>query len=145
MKKWIVCADRVGAVVYDWKRGEGSLQEIARFSHPEGALDDKSLVSDKAGRMLNRGDGARQAYAPKHEATEIEFQKFARQIGTYLESAGYKKEFDRLVLAAEPRTLGILKQELGLHANGGSTEFLNNELTHFKLAELKEYLNSHNL
>jgi len=50
-----------------------------------------------------------------------------------------------LTLSAEPRTLGVLKQELGPHAKKDSTQFLNHELTHFSTSELKDYLTSHRL
>ena len=140
MKKWIVCADRVGAVVYDWKKGVNSLTEITRLVHPKGSSSSRDLVSDKPGRTLNRANSARNVLVPKNEATEIELHKFAKTIGEFLEEAGYNKKFDSLTLSAEPHTLGVIKKELGQHSSTSSTKFLNYELTKLSIAELKDFL-----
>lgn len=67
---------------------------------------------------------------------------FANEIATYLDNALQDGEFDRLVLAAAPEMLGLLRQRLSNEVKGVLLADLAKDLTHVTLEDLPAHLSN---
>ncbi len=56
-------------------------------------------------------------------------QRFTERLGGAVSRAALEKQFDRLILAAPPRTLGILRKSLSSHATERVIAELDKDLT----------------
>jgi protein required for attachment to host cells len=120
MRVRIVVADQAEARFYDVEPPGTTLQVSGRLLDPSARLHERELVSDRPGRVFDRAPTAgerRGAVAhhdtggersARHEATVV----FVRRIVEQLEQAYQHGRFERLVLMAEPRVLGMLRAAL---------------------------------
>jgi protein required for attachment to host cells len=120
MRIRIVVADQAEARFYDTESADPHLRASGHLSNPDARLHERDLVSDRPGRVFDRATppGGRRG-AVSHHATGGErtahrrtAEGFARRIALELQSALREGQFDRVVLMANPRFLGMLRQEL---------------------------------
>lgn len=95
------------------------LLELERMECPDAHRHPRELTTDLTGRnsgatrgrfgprIVNR-HGANSDYDPR----TVEVQRFARQLAARLERLARSEPIERLVLIAEPRFLGLLREEL---------------------------------
>jgi protein required for attachment to host cells len=115
----IVVAGRAEALFFDVDAA-GTLTAAGHMTDDKARLRDRSLVSDRPGRVFDhappatgrRGavahhgaDGENSAH--KHQATV-----FARRIGTVLDQDRRRNRFQRVALVAAPGFLGLLRESL---------------------------------
>jgi protein required for attachment to host cells len=111
-RTWIVVAHRAGARIFAADaRGKG-LERVSSLEHPAGKLKNREIDSDKQGRAFDRQGAGRHAYTREQEPTEHLATQFAKQIAGFLEDARTAQKYERLVLVAEPRFLGLLRAAL---------------------------------
>jgi protein required for attachment to host cells len=72
----------------------------------------RELASDRPGRSFDSEGQGRHAMGQPVDAHEQERIRFAKTVATRIDEARKKDRFDRLVLVAEPRFLGHLRQGL---------------------------------
>jgi len=116
----IIVANESAALLYDLKDPEKGLQFAGRISDPRARLHDRDLVSDRPGRRPDhapvqsgrRGASPHHATAGEHDAHEHVIETFARQVAHELEAARIAGRFDRLVIMAGPKFLGMLRAVL---------------------------------
>jgi protein required for attachment to host cells len=134
---WVVTADRAGARLIarnrDKPEGYDLIEEVA---HPEGRLRDSELETDRPGRASERGGGIGHAMAHDHVAVT-----FARSIAAKLQHARTDGLFDRLVLAAEPRFLGMLREALDVPTTKCVVGSVSKNLQRVSLGDLDRHLN----
>jgi len=110
---WVVVADEYQAIFYARKRKFSPLEQVSSL-HNESARDKTgALLADKGGRSFDSfGQGrhtmAREKASPKTQVAVAFAKKVAEGIG----EARRQGEFDRLVIIAAPRFLGILRRAL---------------------------------
>jgi protein required for attachment to host cells len=112
MSKWVVVASRDGARIFSTPTLKGQLQLVLEIKNPEGKLKNRELVSDKHGNTHDRGAVTQHAYAREQDPREHIMQVFFRELAKRLGYEQSQKNFDGLVLIAEPHTLGVLRTEL---------------------------------
>jgi len=94
--------------------GCGSVQ------NPQAGLKDIDLESDRPGRRFGGSSGVRHGgvqqghhHGVGERSTERHgLSKFAKNIAKRIDAERLKREFDRLILIAPPKMLGLLRQEL---------------------------------
>jgi protein required for attachment to host cells len=107
---WIVIADSDRARILKVQQ-LGILIQVDCLHDPLGRFKEQDLTSDLSGK------GHSKAMTSRHmEPTTYPHQKellaFAKRLSSYLEKARQAKAYMNLYLAAEPRLLGILRQQL---------------------------------
>jgi protein required for attachment to host cells len=102
----------------------------------------RDLKSDHPGRAFDTGSGARHAMEPRHDPHRYEKEHFARQVAQVINDAARRKEFQRLVLVAPPKTLGDLRAELDDHARRLVVGEVPHDLIRTPLPELRHHLAS---
>ncbi|WP_395019405.1 host attachment protein [Dongia sp.] len=139
---WLVVADGQRATVYH-NSGPGKGLEIIRGlgGHQE-VPPSREIVSDAPGRNRGVGGGA----APMDGGAnphELEEKRFTESLAEEVNRAALAKQFDRLILAAPPRTLGILRKSLSSHATGRVIAELDKDLTKASRDDLAAQIDGH--
>jgi protein required for attachment to host cells len=83
---------------------------------------------------------ASHARKPETAPKRVEVEKSARELATHLKSALDVHVFDRLVLAAPPKFLGILRAVIAHALTQHIEAFVSNDLTHYARRQVKEHL-----
>lgn len=107
---WILIANRTGARVVEKQGPQLSLLET--IDHENGRLRDRDIDSDRQGRSFDRMGASRHALSNEESAHEHDARMFARELARRLHDERLKHSFERLVLVAEPRFLGYLREAL---------------------------------
>ncbi len=109
---WVVAADSSRAKILESPNRVGPLVEIHDLQHPESRVKNRDLDADEPGRSFDSGGQGRHAMEPGTEAKEVEAERFAKQLADFLKENSDHGRFERLVLAAPPGFLGLLRESL---------------------------------
>lgn len=153
MKLRIVVADEANARFYDLERrmdlqpGRGILQVSGSLADPAAHLHDRDFNSDRPGRKDDhaalsggrRGATAHHGVGGGQRPRQREAALFAQQIATRLEEDRARGAPEHLVLVAEPRFLGLLREALPAAMRQLVTEEIHKDLVH----EPAEHLQAH--
>ena len=109
---WVVVAESSRARILSTESVQEPLTEIAALDRPEARMREHELTSDTPSRAYVSGGTRRHGTAEPVSWHEQYVERFAREVGEHLEAARQAGRFDRLILAAPPRFLGLLREEL---------------------------------
>ena len=107
----VVVADEHEARFYDVKSLRAPMHLTASLEDGAARLHDKDLESDKPGRAVG-ANGVRSAMDGERSTKKQYISRFARHIARAIEAARRHHQFDRLVLIAAPRMLGLIRPHL---------------------------------
>lgn len=138
-RTWIVLADAATARIYEPQAGRRDWKLIAELTHPESRAKESELGTDKPGRV-KQSTGSRAAMEPPTPRKEVEIEKFARQIAKALDDALVRKAYDRLVLAAPPEFVGVLRELLPKRVQECIEATVEKDYLHLDLPEARERL-----
>jgi protein required for attachment to host cells len=137
---WVVVCHRAGARILEHK-GQ-TLRLLHEVVHASGRLKDRQLVSDRPGRGHDRKGPGGHAFGSEQSPHDHDAESFAREIAGQLETGRLAKRFERVVLVAEPRFLGLLRGSLDHVTSTKVAATLSKDLAHIPSAELHTHLNS---
>lgn len=109
---WILVAHRAGARLFENTGPGKGLKLLEQIDHPEGRLKNVEINSDKPGRAFDSFGGGRHSMSKEHEPKEQMAIQFAKSLGELLDKGRARNQFSKLVLVAEPRFLGELRNTL---------------------------------
>lgn len=109
---WVLLANGAEARVLVGKGSGNGLEELpgADFSGPH--RSGTELFSDRPGRSFDSHGQGRHALEPGSTAADQEREVFLRKLSHWLGAELEKGAFDRLVIAAAPKALGLLRRSL---------------------------------
>lgn len=107
--RWIVVAHRTGAQIFENVGPGKGLRRVRDVDHPEGRLRDRDIDTDRPGMARDPHVSGMTGFQRQQSAHERDAQRFATELGEILLAARNEHLFDRVVLVAEPRFLGILR------------------------------------
>jgi protein required for attachment to host cells len=139
---WILVAHDAGARVFE-SRGPGKgIDLVETIEHPEGRMRDRDIDSDRPGRSFRKdsGDPRRAAMSRKEGPHDRAVSNFARALTDKLQQARMENQYERLVLVAPPRLLGLLRSSLDGPTAQLVVGSLDKDLASSKEAELIEHL-----
>lgn len=87
--------------------------EIESRESPSRRLTNRDLKSDASGRNYKGQGPAAHGVQPRSDAHDLAEEQFVAQWVKILDQARAKKRFDQLLLVADPRTLGRLRERMG--------------------------------
>lgn len=108
---WVVVAESSRARIFSMDRPSNSLQELEGLTNPDMRMQQQDLTSDRPGRSHN-SQGVRHALQTEVDPRHEEAIRFAKRIAERVEQGRTTGKFDRLLLAAPPEFLGLLRQHL---------------------------------
>lgn len=109
---WILVADAARARLFDWSQRDAELLEIADYANPEGRSPGQHPVHGRLPRTQESVGSAHHAIEPRTTLREKHAQQFALMLGKVLLRGRLEERYDRLVLMAPPRFMGILRSSL---------------------------------
>lgn len=109
---WIVVADAARARLFGRKKKFSPMEELDTLLHPESRLRRDELVTDRPGQVQESHGHGESANEPTSDPKDVEAETFARELADKLSHARVEGRFDHLVLVADPRFLGRLRQRL---------------------------------
>jgi protein required for attachment to host cells len=110
--EWIVVADNTRALIFARSPRSITPHLVEAIGHAAGRAQDKDLRSDKMGRVGRDGQAGGQAYEPKTSPADVEAERFAKELGDYLNTQFGRGRFGALSLVMPPKMLGRVKSEL---------------------------------
>jgi len=139
---WIAVADGSRSKVFRVAgRGRLKLESETVVPHPPS----REINADRPGRTFDSTGQGRHAKEPPtdpHDKAEADFlHGLARQLG----AAHERKAFDRLVVVAPPRALGILRDAYPKQLAKAVTREIAHDLTGFEAPALEDYLKGHEI
>jgi protein required for attachment to host cells len=114
----IVVADERQANFFDTLNPNGPLTPRGTLQNAKAGLKDTDLETDRAGRKYGGSTGASSQHGHHHgvdgeRSTERhDIELFAKEVAHRIDSGRNNREFDKLMLIAPPKMLGLLRQSL---------------------------------
>ena len=137
---WVLLADEGRARVLERHGDEGDLVQVAQWADDAARADEADLRAGPSGRRAGGGAagarGSGSGAQPTGHMTdsagvsrlEHEAELFARRVADELERAAAAQRFDALVVAAAPKFLGRLRQQLSPQVAARVTRELDKDL-----------------
>lgn len=147
---WTLVCDSARARLFETRDKDPSWDLLEVFNHDESRSKASELVGDHLGQRSSQGASVHHnALAPASSPKDVEKGHFVHTLVTMLDRAIRSKRFDRWVLVAPPRVLGMLKNELTPELQKHLMATVDKDLTHLDapgLAErLRETVREHSL
>lgn len=141
-KTWILVAHDAGARLFENEGPGKGIELIEELDHPEGRERDRDFDSDRPGRSFrkNSADPRRAAMSRSETPHERAVSDFARTLAQKLQHGRTSNRYDRLVLVAPPRFLGLLRSSLDGPTARLVVGSLDKDLAAHKESELLEHL-----
>ncbi len=139
-RTWILIADGAQArIAYNDGPGHGvtlAHEETFRGRNVAG----RDIMADRPGRAFDTAGQGPHAMEPHTDPREVEKRRFLREMAALLDEAAKRDSFDRLILVAPPKALGMLREELSdaLHKRLGGE--LDKDLTQVPVQKLAAHL-----
>jgi protein required for attachment to host cells len=113
MSLWILVSDASRATLYAAEKRGHDWHVVDSYTHPESRLKDSELTSTEPGHSAkSKGSARHTALEPDTDPKQSEMEHFAEQLADVLTAGTMLKSYDRLVLAAPPHFLGLLRKHL---------------------------------
>jgi len=115
MKKtitWILIADGSHARMLENTGPGKGLKQIQGLDFSIPAMQAKDIMADRPGRSFASAGTGRSAMEPKTDPVEHREANFVKSMAEMLEKKHQEGAFDRLVIAAEPVALGVIRKAL---------------------------------
>ena len=137
---WILSANRSSASLFESDWPGKSMRRLQDIPHPQGRMQNQDIDTDKPGRVFDSFGEGRHSTSPKQEPTEHIAQQFALELAEMLNKGRLTNTYDKLVLIAEPKFLGVLRAALDKNTESLVSQTVNKELLDIKEQDLAEYL-----
>jgi len=137
---WIVVAESSRARIYGTEAADGALIELADLVHPASRLHEQDLTADLPGSTQDRQGGQRHTVEDTTDIKSHEAEEFAREIGMVLNAGYTDKHFRKLILAAPPKFLGLLRKQLSGETLKAVSREVDKNLLHEAPQDLKNYI-----
>ena len=108
----IVVADERQASFFDAVTPKAPMTERGSLHNEKGGKKDSDLETDRPGRRFGGTDGHHHGVTGEKSTVQHELTLFAKEVARKIEVDRARNEFDRLVLVAGPKMLGLLRQSL---------------------------------
>ncbi len=134
----IVVADERQANFFDAFNPNGPLTARGSIQNPKAGLKDTDLETDRPGRRFGGGNGVAHGSGTQqghHHGVDGErsterhdVELFAKEVAQRIDTGRTRKEFDKLMLIAPPKMLGLLRQSLPNHSQALVTEEITKDI-----------------
>ena len=112
MRMRILLADQREANFFETEGPRAPLNWLAKLENEEARLQDRELETDKPGRSAGPGGTTRHALDGERSRRRQQQVRFAKRIAQEIEAARVDESFDRLLVIAGPRMLGLIREAL---------------------------------
>ena len=137
---WILVADRSRAkLLHQLSGGQGPYPTLSCWSHEAGRLQPWERDAEEPGRIIHPA-GYASAVEPHEDRDHVEARRFAKELVDHLELSRQEHRFDRLLVIAPPKFLGVLRQSWTPSLEAMIDGEWNEDLAGFSEADLQRRL-----
>lgn len=140
MKTLIVVANRTNARLLRCDGPGRALEIVGELEHPEGRKANRDMDTDRPGRAYDRHGPGRHAMEKEQSTRERSAADFARAIARAIETARNDAVFEDVVLVADPRFLGMLRDSLDPVTSRMVRGTVRRDLAHLEPRDLPPHL-----
>ncbi len=108
----VIVADAARARVFTRAKKFSPLEEQAVLTHPEARLRRQDLVSDRPGTVHESKAYGESPAGETTDPKDHEVEVFAGEIAQHLGQQRIERDPEGLIVVAEPRVLGLIRQKL---------------------------------
>lgn len=129
---WLIVADEAVAHIFQWQGASRRLEEVETLTHPAAHAQEADLRRDAQGRMSGHGARTMTSVTSSAGLDQVhgEAIEFARRVAERLGRAQSEGRFQQLTIAAAPRFLGLLRQQLAPQVTALVREEVDKDLVH---------------
>jgi protein required for attachment to host cells len=106
---WALVANGGQARIVEMCRKPYQFRQVAELVSDAQHLTSKDLVSDASGRVYHTQGPGTHAMQPRSDPHEAAESQFTRNLADKLDKAANLDRFDRLLIVADPKTLGRMR------------------------------------
>jgi protein required for attachment to host cells len=142
-RTWILMAHRSGAKIFSSMGYGHDLRQLKNFDFPEGRLRDQEIDTDDKGRRNSSVAGRRNSGGglDKHEGAATHIARvFVHELVEHLRKGRVNHLYERLILVAEPRFLGVLRSQLDKETAKKVTGSFHHNYIDLPVNDLSDYL-----
>lgn len=140
MKIRIVVANETEANFLAMDAPRSPLQWLSKLANESARLHERDLETDRPGTSFDRVGPGRHSVGGERSTQRHHQERFAKRIVDELERARTNHEFDRLVLMAEPRMLGLLRDAMPETSRSTVVAELAKDLVHLDAEAIRGYI-----
>ena len=137
---WVVVADAARARIFSIDSAKSPLSALDQLVSPEAKLHERDYKTDRPGRVYDIQGEGRHAVGSHTGPKEQEAMRFAAEVVDYLEDGRVGRQFDHLILVAEPRFLGLLRKAVKPPLEQTITLEVNKDLSKASEKEIRTHL-----
>ena len=137
---WILSANRSNASLFESDWPGKSMRRLQDISHPKGRLQNKDINTDKPGRSFDSTGQGRHSMGSDQDPIDHVAQQYASELAELLNKGRLSNAYEKLVLIAEPKFLGILRAALDKNTALLVVQSVNKELLDLKEEDVGKYL-----
>lgn len=136
LNTWVLMADSGKALIEQYQGPNSPLSLIEKKQHD--LPPSREISATKRGRMYDAGPNQKSAMEHPTDPKEHEKHMFVKEVADYLDS--HHREFDRLVIAAAPQTLGELRANLSKQVLKKTDGQIDKDLTNMPEPDQRKHL-----
>lgn len=141
-KTLLVVADRTKAKLFMKTAYSSPFKLMEEVENLEGRKKDGEINSDGPGKRFQMGRRWLNPLTASQRPAEHALEKFVKSVVDHLMRLHNSGHFDRLIVAAEAHTLGILRKSLKKHKSLPEVEEVKKDLMHCSENDIVSHLDS---
>ena len=134
---WVLVANSGQARILELRRKPYQFQQVTELVSEAQHLTNKELVSDASGRVYHTQGPGTHSMNPRSDPHENAEEQFGRSLAQKLDKASRLARFDHLVVIADPKTMGRLRQQMNKTLAGKVVHELALDLVGLPLPQLE--------
>jgi protein required for attachment to host cells len=141
-KYWVLVANSGQARILEMQRKPYEFHQVAELVSESQHLTNKDIVSDASGRVYHTQGPGTHSMKPRSDPQEVAEDQFSRGLAQKMEKAEQLGRFEQLLVVADPKTMGRLRQRLNKAVAGKIADEVSLDLVRLPLPQLETRLRS---
>ena len=135
---WVLVADSGSARIFELRKAPAEFCEVHSLVSDALHKRNSDLVSDGSGRSFNTRGPSGHSKEQKSDPHDLAEQEFSRKLVEKLELAAHMGVFEKLMIIADPKTLGRLRPLMSKPLRKQITHEVNLDLVGMPQEKLKQ-------
>lgn len=136
-KYWVLVANSGQARILEMQRKPYEFHQVAELVSESQHLTNKDIVSDASGRVYHTQGPGTHSMNPRSDPHENAEEQFSRSLAQKMEKAAQLGRFDQLLVIADPKTMGRLRQQMNKAVSGRIADEISLDLVGLPLPQLE--------
>ena len=136
-KYWVLVANSGQARILEMQRKPYEFHQVSELVSETQHLTNKEIVSDASGRVYHAQGPGTHSMKPRSDPHQNAEEQFSRSLARKMERAARLGRFDQLLVIADPRTMGRLRQQMDRSLAGRVADEISLDLVGLPLNQLE--------